>query len=90
MILSICIPVFNKSLFTKECLNDLSNLPDNHEIIIIDNASTDNTKDIVATFPRIKYIENKTNEGFAKACNKGFANSTSNNVMFLNRQVVMT
>jgi len=43
--LSIVIPVFNKWNFTKSCLNDLLQLPMDHEIIIIDNASTDETHD---------------------------------------------
>jgi O-antigen biosynthesis protein len=42
-VLSIVIPVFNKWNFTKSCLKDLVQLPDDHEIIIIDNASTDET-----------------------------------------------
>jgi GT2 family glycosyltransferase len=42
--ISIVIPVFNKWNFTKSCLKDLWQLPTDHEIIIIDNASTDETK----------------------------------------------
>ena len=43
-ILSICTPVFNKFEFTKSYLNDLSKLSNEHEIIIVDNASTDQTE----------------------------------------------
>jgi len=45
MKLSIIIPVFNNWNFTKAALKDLAKLPDDHEIILIDNGSTDNTKD---------------------------------------------
>lgn len=41
--LSIVIPVYNKWNFTKACLNDLLQLSADHEIIIVDNASTDET-----------------------------------------------
>ena len=43
-ILSIVIPVFNKFNFTKACLSDLSKLSSDHEIIIVDNGSTDETQ----------------------------------------------
>lgn len=43
-VLSIVIPVFNKYAFTKACLTDLSKLPEDHQIIIVDNGSTDETR----------------------------------------------
>lgn len=86
-ILSIVIPVFNKYAFTKSCLQDLSKLPNDHEIIIVDNASTDETNKALAGSKEILYIKNSSNEGFAKACNKGYGNSSAPNVMFLNNDI---
>ena len=85
--LSIVIPVFNKFNFTKSCLNDLSKLPNDHEIIVIDNASSDETESQLKDSSEIKYIRNQENLGFAKACNLGYAASTSNNVLFLNNDI---
>ena len=86
-ILSIVIPVFNKFPFTKSCLNDLSKLPNDHEIIVVDNASADETKDQLTNSKEIVYIRNNINEGFAKACNRGFYNSSASNVLFLNNDI---
>jgi len=86
-ILSIVIPVFNKFNFTRACLNDLSRLPNDHEIIVVDNASTDNTKDQLQNSKEIVYIRNHINEGFAKASNRGFYNSSAPNILFLNNDI---
>lgn len=87
MKLSIIIPVWNKYNFTKSCLKDLSQLPDDHEIIVVDNASTDETKDELKKNDRIVYLRNKENLGFAKACNIGYTKSTADNVLFLNNDI---
>ncbi|CAB4196511.1 WcaA Glycosyltransferases involved in cell wall biogenesis [uncultured Caudovirales phage] len=86
-ILSIVIPVYNKFPFTKSCLNDLLKLSDNHEIIIIDNGSTDETKKELENNSKIIYYRFDNNQGFAKACNKGYQISSSNNVLFLNNDI---
>lgn len=86
-ILSICIPVFNKFAFTKSCLNDLSKLPNDHEIIVLDNGSTDETRSQLENSTEILYLRFKENEGFAKGCNKAFYHSSANNVMFLNNDI---
>src|SRR5271154_752929 len=85
--LSIVIPVFNKYAFTKACLEDLSKLPDDHEIIVVDNGSTDDTQSVVQSHARIKYINNYSNLGFAGACNIGFREATGDNVLFLNNDI---
>ncbi len=89
--LSIVIPVFNKYNFTKACLEDLRKLPANHEIIIVDNGSTDETQveleKLVNSDFNFVYIRNQENYGFAKACNIGYSVSTGSNVMFLNNDI---
>lgn len=56
-----------------------------HEHIIVDNASSDNTKDVVEGFmkddPRIKYFRNEQNLGAAAASNIGLKNATSDLVL---------
>ncbi len=86
-VLSIVIPVYNKYNFTKSCLNDLKKLSEEHEIIIVDNASSDNTKENLENDERIVYYRNEENLGFAKACNKGYQLSTAPNVLFLNNDI---
>jgi GT2 family glycosyltransferase len=86
-ILSIVIPVYNKFNFTKSCLGDLSKLPNDHEIIIVDNGSTDQTKSELEHSKEIKYYRMDTNCGFAKGCNYGFNCATAPNVLFLNNDI---
>lgn len=89
MKLSIVTPVYNKCNFTKQYLQDVSNLRDT-EIIIIDNGSTDNTSDIVNSFTHtcaLKYIKLDTNKGFGAANNIGFKEAIGDYVLFLNNDI---
>jgi len=87
MKLSIVIPVWNKYNFTKACVEDLSKLPEDHEIIIVDNHSTDETQEALEKNTRLVYVRNPENFGFAKACNIGYAKATAPNVLFLNNDI---
>ena len=84
--LSIVIPCYNKWNFTKSCLSDLLKLPSDHEIII-DNGSSDETQKELEKYNQIVYHRNDINEGFARACNKGYNLATSSNVLFLNNDI---
>jgi len=86
-VLSIVIPVYNKFPFTKSCLNDLFHLPNDHEIIIVDNGSIDNTRSELDNNKEIIYHRNEENLGFAKACNIGYNISSAPNVLFLNNDI---
>lgn len=86
-ILSIVIPIFNKYNFTKSCLNDLFHLPQDHEIIIVDNGSSDETHSALDKNQEIVYHRNEQNLGFAKACNIGYGLASSDNVLFLNNDI---
>lgn len=86
-ILSIIIPCYNKWNFTKSCLNDLSKLPNDHEIIIFDNGSTDETQKNLQNNKDIIYLRSDTNLGFAKANNISYSRSSAPNVLFLNNDI---
>ena len=86
-VLSIVIPVYNKFNFTKSCINDLLHLPIDHEIIVVDNASTDETNKAFDGNKEIIYCRNQENLGFAKACNIGYGLSSAPNVLFLNNDI---
>lgn len=86
-VLSIVIPVYNKYNFTKSCINDLLHLPEDHEIIIVDNGSTDETQKSLDGNKEIVYNRNSENLGFAKACNIGYHLATAPNVLFLNNDI---
>ena len=92
-LVSIIIPVFNKWDLTNQCLNYLrKNTPQKYEIIVVDNASTDGTRERLLQLQRegiVKAIINGTNEGFAKACNKGARAASGSYLLFLNNDTVV-
>lgn len=96
---SIIIPVYNKCDYTKHCLESLvENISESYfdrlnadfEVIIVDNASTDKTKDFLKTINgTIKIITNDTNLGFSKACNLGAKNAEGKYIVLLNNDTVI-
>ena len=71
---SIVIPVFNKAAFTKRCLDTLQATlagAGDGEVIVIDNASSDETPQLLAGYPWIRHVRNDVNLGFAGANNQG-------------------
>ena len=73
MLLSICIPTYNRSEKLDNCLNSIlisiQNVKErNFEICISDNCSSDNTEKIVKKYKNIfeiNYHKNNDNLGFA-------------------------
>jgi len=58
------------------------------EVIVVDNASTDGTPELIATmFPEFKLIRNAENLGFAKANNIGIEQSTGDYICLVNSDV---
>lgn len=58
------------------------------EIIAVDNASSDNTSEIIAKY-KIKLIKNDRNQGFARANNQGINASGGEYILFINDDVTL-
>lgn len=86
MKVSIVIPTYNNLELTKKCLLAIrKNSRDvGHEIIAVDNASTDDTQDFLKTQKDVVSILNKKNRNFAGACNQGARAAKNEIVLFLN------
>ena len=66
ILISICIPTYNRSKYLLRCVESIIGYPFNDiEIIILDNYSTDNTKEVLNAYSddRIKYFCNDSNIG---------------------------
>lgn len=59
------------------------------EIIIVDNASSDDLASIKETFPEVKLIPLTKNVGYAKAANIGVENSRGGYIALLNNDVIV-
>ena len=71
----------------------LSALSQVHEVIVVDNASSDNSlAQLEAAFPgdrKLKIVRNRENLGFAAGCNIGIDHSSGSRLLFLNPDCVL-
>ena len=92
---SIIIPVYNNSRYTAKCLQQLRDtVPDDlcDEIIVVDDASTDDTQNLLAQWRaednRLKVVRNESNLGFIHSCNRGAEAATRDVLVFLNNDTI--
>lgn len=89
---SIVIPVYNKAALTRQCLEALfrtSGAADTYEVIVVDDASKDETQSMLKQYgDRVKAVVHPENRGFATSCNDGAAASTGEYVIFLNNDTI--
>jgi GT2 family glycosyltransferase/lipopolysaccharide/colanic/teichoic acid biosynthesis glycosyltransferase len=91
--LSIAIVNYNTKELLEECLHSLLRHPPScdYEILVIDNASSDGSLDMVRDgFPEVKLTPNPRNVGYAAAVNQAFRSSSSEFVLVLNPDVLVT
>ena len=84
--ISIIIPTYNRSNYVKRAVESvLDQSYENTEIIVIDDASVDDTRETIESIKdkRIKYIRNKENKGANFSRNKGIKKSTGKYISFL-------
>jgi len=88
---SVTIVTYNSGRFIRRCLESvLAQKYPNKEIIVIDNASTDGTTDILEQFEdRCQIAYNDENIGFAAAQNQAIEMSTGQWVLTLNPDVLL-
>lgn len=83
--ISIVIPTYNRARFLGRSVRSVLNQTyKNFEVIVADDASTDDTAEIIKTFKddRIRYIRHESNAGAAAARNTGIKVSRGEYVAF--------
>lgn len=96
--LSIIIVSYNTKDLLRDCLyslirsNQLNHpLSSNYEVIVIDNASTDNSAGMIKKeFPQVKLIQNRANLGYAKANNQALRQAHGEYILFLNPDTIVS
>ncbi|MCG6986432.1 MAG: glycosyltransferase [Thiocapsa sp.] len=84
--MSVIIPVFNQLNFTLACLDAIAQHPPDVpiEVVVVDDASHDDTETTLATRGDIRYLRNPENLGFVGSCNRGAAVARGQYLFFLN------
>jgi GT2 family glycosyltransferase len=83
---------YNNATDTIQCIESLRNMSKSGVIIVVDNASTDNSVDILKKIEGINLVCSEFNRGFAAGCNIGFLKAIelkSNYVWYLNNDTVV-
>ena len=85
---AVVVVAYDSEETLDECLSRLRAAQDVEEIRVVDNASRDASIDLVQRHaladPRLRFIANPDNPGFAVACNQGAAASTAPWLAFVN------
>ena len=84
--ISVVIPVYGKLEYTLACLRSLvANPPtDAFEVIVVDDASPDDSAETLAQVSGIRLLRNASNLGFVGSCNAGAAAAEGAFLIFLN------
>ena len=85
MNISVVIPVYNGETTIARCLDSLLSQVGRQvkaEIIVVDDGSTDRTREVVASYSEVRLISLSTNQGPARARNRGAAESHGTIVLF--------
>src|SRR5262245_11345247 len=84
--ISVIIPTHDRAHFLPGAIFSVLNQTfQDFEIIVVDDASNDNTSEVVAAFndERIRFLQHETNKGGSAARNTGILNSQCDYIAFL-------
>src|SRR5260221_13542062 len=90
--LSIITVATNEKHWLKPCLESVFDKTHgiNFEFIVVDNASSDGTANMLKTeFPQVKIVRNDSNMGFAAANNRAIRMTTGRYALLLNPDTVV-
>lgn len=85
LVRSVIVITYNSGQEIKSCLEEMVKNPF-WQIVVIDNASTDETQDVMREFSheRVTFVRNQINVGFASAANQGERLNRSSIVVLMN------
>lgn len=90
--ISFVIPAYNEAGYIGKCLLSVSNLlsdsPVPTEVIVVDNASTDNTAEIAASFPGVQVVY-QPKKGLTHARQAGFEAATGDIIANIDADTVL-
>src|SRR5437899_3943833 len=80
---SIVIVCYNQARYLREAIQSaLAQTIADIEVLVVDDGSTDNTRDVALSFSAVRYVHQE-NQGLAAARNTGIRETTSPYLLFL-------
>jgi glycosyltransferase involved in cell wall biosynthesis len=98
-LVSIVILCCNQSAITRLCLESLArHTPEKHQLLLVDNGSTDETPSVLDAFARaghaglkeLSILRNESNLGFAAGVNQALRRASGDFIVLLNNDTVLT
>jgi len=90
-LVSIIIVNYNGAELLSGCLSSLRQISwSNREIIVVDNGSADNSREVISSFPEVELVPSAVNLGFAGGNNLGLKHARGEYVLLLNNDTVVT
>lgn len=81
---TVVIPTYNRAGLIGRAIQSVLNQRAEPEIIVIDNASTDNTPEVVKSlYPQVRYLRQEVNQGPGPARNRGIHEASGRWVVML-------
>lgn len=83
---SVVIPAYNHLDHTAACLASIAaaSVTTPYEVIVVDDASADDTADRLPEVDGLRFLRNEENQGFIRTCNRGAEAARGEFVLFLN------
>src|SRR5215204_1649122 len=82
-LVSVVIPCYNQAHFLAEAITSaLAQTYPHLDIVVVDDGSTDNTGEVAAGYPGVRYVR-QANQGLAAARNTGLRHSHGSYLVFL-------
>ena len=80
---SVVITTYNRSRLLPRAIESARNAGSDLEVVVVDDCSSDDTAEVCAQIPNIRYVRLTANRGLANARNVGIAESSSEFIAFL-------
>jgi GT2 family glycosyltransferase/tetratricopeptide (TPR) repeat protein len=88
---SIVILTHDELSFTRSCVESIHrHTREPYELIFVDNASSDGTREYLQSLPDARVIRNDTNRGFPAGCNQGIQAASGRQILLLNNDTLAT
>jgi GT2 family glycosyltransferase len=90
-LVSILIVNFNGVSLLRDCLGSLRKVTyPRFEVVVVDNASTDGSVELLGQYPEVRLVRSERNRGFAGGNNFGLAACQGELVLLLNSDTIVT